>query len=358
MLGRPGNLIVIGVAIAAFSLATGLPAAAREIPATGSLERLERRMSSLQSELDEAAATIDRLQSEAAVVRNRITTLRRRRAVLENRSSRLRARLAERAGELYRSGSGELLEVLLSSQSFRELTEKAELLVHASAEDNAMFMRYARARAALAGLAEELIERRRDLNGTTADLRGVAERLRERLRSVAGEVEDVKVKLAAQRARRRAKRSRAAETASATGVPPASLRPPATSIGPRTCPVAGPVSFVDSWGAPRAGHTHVGVDLLADYGTPVVAIVSGTVTYAGYDGSGGNMIFLSGEDGNDYWYMHNQANLVTGGKVVRGEQIATVGDTGNAVGIPHVHFEYHPGGGGPVNPYPVVAPIC
>ncbi|MDQ3752829.1 MAG: M23 family metallopeptidase, partial [Actinomycetota bacterium] len=116
--------------------------------------------------------------------------------------------------------------------------------------------------------------------------------------------------------------------------------------------------FVDSWGAPRDGHTHVGVDLLADYGTPVVAIVAGTVTYAGYDGSGGNMIFLSGEDGNDYWYMHNQANLVTAGRVERGEQIATVGDTGNAVGIPHVHFEYHPGGGAPVNPYPVVAPIC
>ncbi|MDQ3767374.1 MAG: peptidoglycan DD-metalloendopeptidase family protein [Actinomycetota bacterium] len=358
MLGRPGNLVFLSAALAAFSLATGLPAAAREVPAANSLEGLDRRMTSLQGELDEAAATIDRLQTEAAVVRNRITTIRDRRAVLQSRSRNLRARLAERADELYRSGSGELMEVLLSSQSFRELTDKAELFAHASAEDNAMFMEYARARAELAGLAEELIVRRRDLNEGRRDLKEVAERLRERLRSVAAEAEDVKEELAAQRARRRAKRRRAAETAAATGVPPASLRPPATSIGPQTCPVAGPVSFVDSWGAPRAGHTHVGVDLLADYGTPVVAIVSGTVTYAGYDGSGGNMIFLSGEDGNDYWYMHNQTNLVTGGQVVKGEQIATVGDTGNAVGIPHVHFEYHPGGGGPVNPYPVVAAIC
>ena len=70
------------------------------------------------------------------------------------------------------------------------------------------------------------------------------------------------------------------------------------------------------------------------------------------------MIFLSGDDGNQYWYMHNQENLVTGGHVSAGQQIATVGDTGNAVGTPHLHFEYHPGGGAPVNPYPVVAPIC
>lgn len=315
-------------------------------------------MSSLQGELDQAAVTMDRLQTEAAVVRERIAAIRGRRVALRRKSSALRERLEARADELYRSGSSELMEILLSSESFRELTDKAELLAHASAEDNAMFMEYARSRAELDRLAEKLALQRRDLDQATAKLREMAERLRERLRSVAAKTEDVRAKLAARRARRRAKRRRAARAAAATGGPPAALMPPATSAGPRTCPVAGPVSFVDSWGDPRAGHTHVGVDMLADYGTPVVAIVSGTVTYAGYDGSGGNMIFLSGEDGNDYWYMHNQANLVTGGKVVRGQEIATVGDTGNAVGIPHVHFEYHPGGGAPVNPYPVVAAIC
>jgi peptidoglycan LD-endopeptidase LytH len=91
---------------------------------------------------------------------------------------------------------------------------------------------------------------------------------------------------------------------------------------------------------------------MAAFGTPVVAIVTGTITYAGYGSSAGNWLQLSGDDGNGYWYMHNQENLVSGGRVTVGQQIATVGNTGNASGgPPHVHFEYHPGGGAPVNPF-------
>ena len=71
------------------------------------------------------------------------------------------------------------------------------------------------------------------------------------------------------------------------------------------------------------------------------------------------MLFLSGTDGNSYYYMHNQENFVgEGARVQVGEQIATLGDTGNAAGTPHLHFEFHPGGGSAINPYPLVNSLC
>jgi murein DD-endopeptidase MepM/ murein hydrolase activator NlpD len=102
-----------------------------------------------------------------------------------------------------------------------------------------------------------------------------------------------------------------------------------------------------------------GVDILADYGTPVYAIVSGVWDVYPYGGSAGNWAILRGHDGHQYWYMHLQSHTVGDGAAVSaGTQVGTNGDTGNAAGTPHVHFEYHPGGGGPVNPYPLVRSAC
>jgi murein DD-endopeptidase MepM/ murein hydrolase activator NlpD len=135
--------------------------------------------------------------------------------------------------------------------------------------------------------------------------------------------------------------------------------PPPPPPGNRVCPVRGPVSFVDSWGAPRSGgRTHQGVDMMAARGTPNVAIVSGTITPQ-YGSLQGNGVFLKGDDDNSYWYFHLDSYAGGPRRVAQGEVIGYVGTTGNADGgAPHTHFEYHPGGGAAVNPYPIVRPIC
>lgn len=134
--------------------------------------------------------------------------------------------------------------------------------------------------------------------------------------------------------------------------------------GAMACPVQGPVSFVDSWGASRGGgrRSHKGVDMMAAEGTPAAAIVSGTISRTSdvERGLGGITVWLNGDNGVSYYYAHNQRNVVhPGQRVSQGQVIAYVGRTGNARTTPaHVHFEVHPGGGGAVNPYPTAAAAC
>lgn len=123
------------------------------------------------------------------------------------------------------------------------------------------------------------------------------------------------------------------------------------------CPVAGTTAFADTWGAPRPGdRRHLGVDFISRRGTPLVAVVSGVAT-SGQNSLGGNVVYLAGDDGHRYYYAHldRWGQL---GRVAAGSVIGYLGDTGNAVGIPHLHFEIRPGGGPNVNPYPTVRAYC
>lgn len=125
------------------------------------------------------------------------------------------------------------------------------------------------------------------------------------------------------------------------------------------CPVDGAVDFIDSWGFARSGgRSHKGVDMMASTGTPTVAPVSGEVVHRG-SSLGGLSWYVYGDNGNTYYGTHLAGYANQGaGWVEAGTLIGYVGDTGNAAGTPHLHFEIHPGGGSPVNPYPATAAAC
>jgi hypothetical protein len=136
-------------------------------------------------------------------------------------------------------------------------------------------------------------------------------------------------------------------------------------------PVVGKVAYVDDFGAPRAGGAHQGNDIMAAKKSPAVAAEAGKVKYWTTSGSAGCMLYLYGESGTTYLYIHLNNDLTmrndnrgkcvkgtayavsNGAKVSAGQQIAYVGDSGDANGgSPHLHFEVHPGGGKAVSPYP------
>ncbi len=125
---------------------------------------------------------------------------------------------------------------------------------------------------------------------------------------------------------------------------PVVTTPPGT-VG--TFPVAGQHSYGDGIGAQRKGHTHQGQDVLAAFGTPVVAPLAGTIDTTGYQASAaGFYVVENADDGHAYFFAHcahGTVSVTPGQAVSQGQELCHVGQTGDAT-APHLHFEEWVGG--------------
>ena len=94
----------------------------------------------------------------------------------------------------------------------------------------------------------------------------------------------------------------------------------------------------------RWGRRHNGLDIANDIGTPVKAADDGVVTHAGYDGDFGNLIIINHNNGYETYYAHlNSMDVAEGQKIIQGQKIGEVGNTGYSTG-PHLHFEVRENG--------------
>ena len=86
---------------------------------------------------------------------------------------------------------------------------------------------------------------------------------------------------------------------------------------------------------------HKGLDIANKTGSTIKAAASGTVKFAGYKGSLGNLVIIDNGSKIETYYGHcSKLYVKKGQKVNIGDKIAAVGSTGAATG-PHLHFEIH-----------------
>jgi murein DD-endopeptidase MepM/ murein hydrolase activator NlpD len=129
--------------------------------------------------------------------------------------------------------------------------------------------------------------------------------------------------------------------------PVAAPAPPADATGlrPLLIPVSGvsAARLVDNFDETHNGHKHEALDIMAATGTPVLAVDDGWIVKLFHSVAGGTTIYQF-DPGRQiaYYYAHldHYASGVVEGKAVsRGDVIAYVGHTGNAVeSAPHLHF--------------------
>jgi murein DD-endopeptidase MepM/ murein hydrolase activator NlpD len=122
-------------------------------------------------------------------------------------------------------------------------------------------------------------------------------------------------------------------------------------------PVAGKHDYTDTFGAPRSDvPAHVGNDIFASFGTPIVAVADGRIYRVGTLPIAGNRLWLRDKKGFRYFYAHLSdfaAAAYNGADVHAGEVIGFVGNTGDAEPTPpHLHFEVHMPDGAVVDPNP------
>ena len=312
----------------------------------GAVAVLRNREAAVEAELAAKQAELDRAIAELGEAKGRLEVLR-------GRLKRSLVELRERLVAIYKTGTPDVVSVILSSANFDDLVERTEYLQAIQTQDEAVVGRVRDLRDETKSLvgrlkaAKETIEAARDeiaakerelartrgaLESQEAELVAARAERQSALDSVSGhidELEGIEADLQEE--------IQAQIVEAQTGYEPLPAGPtPAPSAAGMIWPVDG---ILTSGFGYRWGRMHEGIDISVPEGTPIRAAASGTVILAAYSGGYGNYTCIDHGGGLSTCYGHQSAFAVSSGSSVsQGDTIGYSGNTGSSTG-PHLHFE-------------------
>ena len=291
-----------------------------------------RIVAAAQAAADAASLKVSAAESDLETLNERRDTIRVDQTRLRASLDQLRVTIRNRSLRIYAGEQIAVLDKILRSEDVTALARQIDLVSQAQQNDADLIKQYQ-------AQQKDLEAQSKELESLTVQTQVQLDTLRIEQQQVAESLAKVQKELAS--------------VSNGTAI----------ALGGFVFPVAGPVSFVDTFGAPRMVgtkyfHYHEGTDIFATSGTPLVAVNRGLIVKKGVGVLGGNKLWVVAADGTSYYYAHLSAFVdgVDDGSVVEaGQVIGYVGNTGNAITTPsHLHFEIHPGGGAAINPYPVL----
>jgi murein DD-endopeptidase MepM/ murein hydrolase activator NlpD len=351
----------------------------------GQLGAIREDLASTQLRLNAAA---DRVEEHEIALEEVEVDLARTREALDRakaRYQRIVDRLNERAVEAYIQGPATSIDFLLGSQTIADLTDRLAYVDALAQSDADLSVRVANLKNRLTviqgQLEEDQARQRRRLDAARVQEEQVlglfqdVQRLLDRQQGLLASAERIYRKRKAAYADFLERQRSAQGSAMGGRVWNGGDLPEPYNDVLTVCPVAQPRAFGDGFGAPRyAGgyHLHKGVDLVAPAGTAILAAFDG-YAYTSANSLGGNVVFVVGQYGRVYNAHLSRYSENSNGRVSAGDVIGYVGDTGDATGLPHDHFEFHPNampGAWPasyygysviedaINPYPLLIQAC
>lgn len=309
------------------------------------LEQKELEIKETNAKIDQLQEEIDQLENEIKEIKKRI---QKREGILKNRLLSM-----QKTG-----GSMQYIEVLLGSQNFSDFISRSLAVNTIMDQDQLIIDEHKADKASLEKKQNKLVDQKKSLKEQKDELEeqkaelvtlkshldqqsAKRKKLMKQLKIEYDQLEEHKMSLEEeqnilkeQERIIQQEKGKLQQLRSNTGGGSGVLRWPTNG---RISSPYGQRSF-------NGGGFHYGIDIAAPKGTPVTAAASGVVTRASYSPSYGNVVFIHHPQLNKSTvYAHmNTISVSAGSKVSSGQQVGTVGNTGNSFGN-HLHFEVHNG---------------